>query len=329
MKPVRKEEIIKNNVYYLSGKDWMLLLTIMIYGSFLLNLILFGPPPLIVKLFKISSPYDYINYGKFKGFLLSLIYSTNLIYLIVIKNKKIKTTLICINLSILLIYILRGPAITAVMNIIIFIYISRKPSKKDVFYIFLTFISIIIINGIIGSIRSGDSGFLYAMQIKDSFKELPISILWFITYTSAPLVNTVNLFLHINDYNIALGAQSICGISSSLCTFLNFSKYHLPALVNPNNNVYTYLGPPSIDFGWAGVLLINIFYALVGTVLYIKTLYNNNYLYRACYSFVLTSILELLFFPMLITAVTVLVPSIILYIIYKLNPSIFEKTSYE
>jgi len=236
----------------------------------------FGLPPIVDVLGFESSNYH--EYGKFRGVLTPILSSIFLISSF--ENKVYKNIFFkSYSLLVLICYINRGPLLMMVFQWFALMVILKPQCLKMSFrycVAFLVFVTFAM--QVLGEIRSGTDVFLNYLQIKDSYHEWNIGILWIMSYVTQPVSN----FLWIStSYNF--DGWSCYSFYRILPAFMQPNVNGLEYLQGNSNiidNVHFYLMYIFADYWWAGVILYNyVLGILAGIIEYSLIVFNNPLVY--------------------------------------------------
>ncbi|WP_456460217.1 O-antigen polymerase [Desulfurobacterium sp.] len=260
-----------------------IILFIIIFLIVFLNFIMFGNPP-ILGFFGKRVAFNYSTYGRFKGILFPTL---SVLFLISIfdRNKLLSTCIKLFVMLIFVIYVTRGFIIsTLIQYIFLRILLDRKIKIRTTFkYAFLLLIAILFIMSMIGNYRTGNEIFKEVMEIKKEFYDWPAALLWVIGYISFPLVN-LEAFICKSDH-FFYGKITLQNLLPAFINILptNFYSFYRNLLPNQFNTVSTYLGNVYLDFGFWGIIFINICLGMTAYIFYRKA-YENVVLTSVFYS---------------------------------------------
>ncbi len=229
----------------------------------IINIVMFGPPPLM-SIFGYHTTV-YLEYGRFKGLLFSL-----LIFIFVSSlygTKRISYFLKLFSITILLLYISRGNIIFSILTYFFLLIYENRITNKKLFYLSMSLIIIIIVLfQIVGEFRTGTEAFYNVLEIKDIYRIKNSGLIWLISYVSMPFVN----LLEVSHYDHLFWGQNI--ISRSLPAFLSFNQesveFYKSILPNQYNTAPSYLTPIYLDFGITGFVLYNFFLGAISSYVY-------------------------------------------------------------
>ena len=126
---------------------------------------------------------------------------------------------------------------------------------------------------ILGNLRTGNEIFIAYFNIKPAFQNMNTEILWFLMYITTPFSDLITT-LQFQDHYL----YGISTLNDILPAFIQLS----PIDANPNiifiDNPKTYLAPFFEDFGWLGVIGINIILAIICFIINNGTRFKNNLL---------------------------------------------------
>lgn len=315
-------------VSFLLRTDWIYLLGFIVLVSVLYNYVTYGPPPLIAKLGGLPSKYTYLTYGRFKNII--HVFAYVMVLLAIFDGRRfVVLGAFFYAFCIFALYINRGPMLVLLVQSFIFILLSaNKQHKKYVFaWLLGVFFFAAVILALFGNLRTGGAHFLDDLAVKQVYRSCPTAINWFILYVSAPLANVVSFAQSYYNFNYGLYSLSVL-LPPMLVTHFQHGLVLLsqPFLPNKNNTVSTYLGIPYLDFGWIGIVFINIFYGVVSALSYHFVRNNEKTFANTLYAVICSSLVFLCFVPYLIEFGYWLEFALLAFIFLS-NPDIFQSDS--
>lgn len=239
----------------------------------------------------------YTQYGRWKGVLFPLA-----ILLVVVAafdpDTRVSMCAAGLGFVVLLLYVARGPLSLAVIEYALgrILFGTGRPARY-----LGTLIAVLMVAGIfgwLGETRSGRGYFANAMQIRNEYQGWPFGLLWLLGYVSFPAENLVALVSDWREYEY--GRRMMLGM---LPAFLGSAdradERYLRVLPNPLNNVPTYLGWAWMDFGWLGVIFLNMIWGATGALLVERPLGRGGLVSLVYYAAVVTLFFNdhLLWFP--------------------------------
>jgi oligosaccharide repeat unit polymerase len=269
----------------------------------IMNLWRFGLPPLINHCLHLWTPYVYMYYGHLKNVLYCAC------YILVMLSfgsafRSLRFAIWALVLGVFILYLSRGPIIFIVLQVLTYYLLTRRSAINvgKLLGIFLGFvILLLLIMSVLGMVRTGNHVFMESMQIKSQFQTWPTSLLWVVTYFSAPMVNAVSFVMRAHQYDYhGLLSLSIMMPPAIAEHILPLSKQiFLSYLVDRNNNAFSYLGAGFLDFGWWGVVLVNIIYGVCGGVFYQLIRWKRYHVNNWIYAIYVTQLIFIGFYPLL------------------------------
>ena len=241
---------------------------------------------------------NYKQYGRFKGVLFPMLF---IMCMLASLEKKVLLRLsvqfFC--LAVAWLYLSRAALFFIIVQFIGFIIASKN--FKTVLHLVVTicvssafmFFSI----GYLGKIRTGDAVFKRAMQIRSEYASKSTSMLWCLSYISMPSANLLS-YIEKNE-NFCWGRQLLNSSVPAPLKVDGWKKYAAQFRPNKRNTACTYLGLAYLDFGWTGIILVNILYGVIGAWLKVRCDQNYGIGYAACYSVYMTALILLFFSNMI------------------------------
>lgn len=261
------------------------------------NWLQIGPPPLVNILTDQTANYTYLNYGKMMYVLYALIMLAVLLSAFEVSTRRI---LLVIGISIVFFatFMSRGFMIIALLQFLIARFRIRDTSltiKGTLLYMVVPSIALFTVMGILGEVRTGREAFLEAMQIRAEWSNLPVGLVWTLSYVALPLSNMISVYQNL-DFHTG-GTITLASVTPPfLWSYLGLENrwYYMDPIVksyfpNPINNVPTYNGTVYMDFGMLGIILINLSLGLLSTFFFF--LYRRGILHGALFYPTLGSII--------------------------------------
>ena len=213
----------------------------------------------------------YYEYGRFKGLLIPLLTIFGLLSIFK-KNIVYRLVIIFFVVSLFVFYILRGPLLAFILQYFILDTLYKKKYsflKRGAVVICLIFVTM----NVLGNLRSGNELFLTFFNIKPEFQDINSGILWFLMYITGSFSDLITTLQYQNHY-----LYGISTLNDILPAFIRFD----PIVANPNlifiDGPKTYLAPFFEDFGWVGIIIINLIIAIMCFVIHNDSRFNNNLL---------------------------------------------------
>lgn len=254
-----------------------------------------GPPP-IFRSWGFETEV-YTEYGRWKGVLFPV---AMLLVLAAAFEVDTRASMCAAGLGavVLLLYVARGPLSLAVIEYGLgrmLFSTGRRARYVE------TLIALLIAAGLfgwLGETRSGRGYFASAMQIRNEYQGWPSGLLWLLGYVSFPAENLVALVSEWREYEY--GRRMMLGLLPAFLGSVDRAdERYLGVLPNPLNNVPTYLGWSWMDFGWLGVIFLNVIWGAVGGLLVERPLGRGGLVSLVYYGAVMTLFFNdrLLWFP--------------------------------
>ncbi len=198
----------------------------------------------------------YLEYGRLKQLLFPL-----LITLVV--NSYLEPTrarrifLIAFGLLAMLLYITRGEILASLLQLFfVFSMTTRMKMKKLVLVSGAVALGLALAASIIGSNRTAQASFFEVLQIKQQFREWPMTSLWVISYFSIPLSN---LCWIVRDFHFE--AATLSFLYPALPAFWTPAGGAHDTVLSSSHvidGVHTYIANYYMDLSFAGVVLANL-----------------------------------------------------------------------
>jgi hypothetical protein len=249
-----------------SARRTVVVLFLSLGGSMLVlwNAYMYGPPPLL-RLFGATTEV-YTEYGRLKAVLFAL---ATLLLVMAASEPRLwhRSLLAGCAFFVFLLYMARGPLMLALIQYALArtLWFGAGWKKGSVAAMVPVLVAAVLF-GPLGEARSGPGYFATVMEIRPEYQHWPAVILWLVGYVSLPAENLVSLISRWHEWEwgrrVSLGV-----LPGFLGSASRVDERYLSTLPNPLNNVPTYLGWVWMDFGWLGIVLLNVIWGFAGGML--------------------------------------------------------------
>lgn len=281
--------------------------------SFVVEIIYSKGFPLLWKLMKNGKTYFDFGIPSFNGALYGLVICMGAYTLFQKKNYSkffyLAFGILVVSRQIVMSIVIEGTIYYLATNII-------KIKKKDRRKIIIIMIAAVIFFGLYGNFRTGEDNFNQVFEAREMYKNVPTTFKWVYAYVALALNNFNNL-VGITAGNINHGLSMLNAfLPTVLLDSLGAKDIYSPYyLVKINFNVSTYLPEVYLDFGVAGILVMNFLVGTFGMWLYIKMLNDKNIRNKLAYS-VFAHNMMLLFFSNFFLNISIMVQFIYAFFIF-------------
>jgi hypothetical protein len=229
-----------------------LLISAIALGIVLLNLGLYGAPP--IAGFFGAETLDYQEYGSLRQVLFPLVMI--LFVSAPLEHSHIRRWILYVSsVGCMVAYVTRGYLLIMLFQVLILFSLRTAMSKKKLYVIaVLALCSAVIISDLIGNGRNslGSAALLGSMQIKRSYYDWPTSYLWIVSYVSTPISNMCWI-IRSYQYDHPSGAFLYSMLPSFWAPPLNIEVIgdHIV------DGVHSYLAKYYFDFWYLGICGVN------------------------------------------------------------------------
>jgi oligosaccharide repeat unit polymerase len=320
----KKKIKIKKNDFLISKREIIFLFLVWLF-IIIIEIIYSGGIPLIWLISGVSKTYAEFGISSVHGLANSLAWVLTMLAIIYnYECEKDKIMLFIISIVVLMYVSLlaRQALITIFIELfVLYLYYNKVSFKKITFYI----VSIIIIFGILGNIRSGADHFRRVAGIRFDIPDFLLGFMWVYMYMITPLAN----FDSFVNFNISFqnGINMIRSLIPSIFVnnfFSNISMINNEYLVNKAFNVSTFLLTPYSDFGFLGVFLVSGFLGGLGFLLWNKLKRKKGIKSKMFYA-IYVNIISLSFFVNMLILLPIITQFIIIQFIIKFKLIIMKR----
>lgn len=209
----------------------------------LFNLIKHGFPPALS--FWGQETKNYVEYGSLKQVLYAVL---PVVMCFSVLAKKYSYLILC--MFVYFLFVARGPFLTGVSSVLIFSFLLGRIKLRT---IILIFIISMLLNSVVGEMRTGKALFLDYMNIRLEKSDWDMSVLWFVSYVATPFSNMMWI---IHDGLIGPFGQSLITLlpGSGRDGIIDDVSYPYKII----DGAHGYLTPIFNDYGLVGVAFFNL-----------------------------------------------------------------------